>query len=319
MDAIDRYGEALVLAGRRAAQIDSRWASAVSLRDGLPASAGHSHSWLVGIGKLRLVFGVLAVAAIAATLFFTVSSTRPDVNIAAAAYAATSPQQGATEAVWFTRILTGSQRGQTLRQREWIDPAAGRRREQSVVSDFGAGSAVSQVDELATAPGFQESWEGTGQPDVVERMRVHSDYKSTPAFGGITLAGLEGVKLYRQLYRTGAIRLVGHERHYGRNLWKLESHPVSSLEREIHTRLIVLVDPHSFLPLSERQIDIALPGHPTVVESNLLSFRHLQSEEVKKTLFELAPQHPHAHLVTRPGIFPKFRVMRHRGRRHAQG
>jgi hypothetical protein len=49
-------------------------------------------------------------------------------------------------------------------------------------------------------------------------------------------------------------------------------------------RLIVLVDPKTFLPVSERQVDVALPGHPTTVESNLINYRRLSAGELDPKL-----------------------------------
>jgi hypothetical protein len=79
-------------------------------------------------------------------------------------------------------------------------------------------------------------------------------------------------------------------------LWKLESHPSAALAREDHTRLIVLVDPQSFLPITERAIETAEPGRPAIVESNLVSYRALAPGQVPKGLFDLATGHPRSQL-----------------------
>jgi hypothetical protein len=63
-------------------------------------------------------------------------------------------------------------------------------------------------------------------------------------------------------------------------------------------RLIVLVDPKTFLPVSERQVDVELPGRPTVVESNLISYRHVLGGDAAGKLFDLAAQHPSARVRT---------------------
>jgi hypothetical protein len=127
-------------------------------------------------------------------------------------------------------------------------------------------------------------------------MRYNPDH---PGFeiAGITLDGVEGIKFFRLLYRDGQVRVVGRERRDGRLLWKLESHPE---QRGIddHTRLIVLVDPHTFLPVFERQIDIALPGHPAMVESELLSYRTVLGSPAAASVFDLAAQHPGTRVLT---------------------
>jgi hypothetical protein len=98
------------------------------------------------------------------------------------------------------------------------------------------------------------------------------------------------------------MRLVGHERRYGHSLWKLESRPTSyggasGRRIAIRTRLVVLVAPKTFLPIVERVIDAALPGHPTALESNLLSYRRLPSGEGNGKLFDLTAQHPGARVL----------------------
>ncbi len=120
-------------------------------------------------------------------------------------------------------------------------------------------------------------------------------------FGEVTLDGVEGIALYRTLYREGLMRLVGRERRDGLSLWKLESRAASfdanGRRFAIHTRLVVLVDPKTFLPIVERQIDVALPGHPTVFESDLLSYRQLPAGAGHGKLFELTAQHPSARVL----------------------
>jgi hypothetical protein len=142
------------------------------------------------------------------------------------------------------------------------------------------------------------------------------------AFGGISLSGVEGIALFRQLYRRGGMALLGREQQAGRSLWKLESRPFSysngrKLGVAMHTRLIVLVDPKTFLPITESQIDIALPGHPAVVESNLLSYGRYAGTESEGRLFDLASQHPGARV--RAVGPPEFRSLRGRGRGRAGG
>jgi hypothetical protein len=263
----------------------------------------------------------VAVAASVAGVLLTAGSSGPGMNVAAAAYAATSPQSGIVEAVFMARIFRGSQAGGTLRQREWNDAAAGLRREQDTTTGPYGDTRETHVLEMAFAPGRWETWSGGPEANAITRTRTRtSGLRFSTGFGGISLDGVEGIELYRKLYREGLMRLVGKERHESRQLWKLESHPLNydangkRVVIQPHVRLVVLVDPKTFLPVSERQIDVALPGHPTVVESNLVSYRHLPAGESDGKLFDLAAQHPGARILTRT-MAPKFVSMR--GRRPA--
>jgi hypothetical protein len=171
--------------------------------------------------------------------------------------------------------------------------------------------------ELASAPGRLESWSNGPEADVVTRLKVPSTPRMSLAFGGITLPGVQGIELYRQVYREGLIRLVGRERHDGRLLWKLETpaRRVDPIGGALpYTGLVVLVDPKTFLPVSVRQIDLALPGHPTVVESDLLSYRHLSLGESGGRLFDVAAHHPRARLVVSVAN-PQFQLRALRRRR----
>ncbi len=255
-----------------------------------------------------LLAGVVAV-------LLTSGSSGPGVNVAAAAYAATSPRSGMVEAVLLTRILRGSQAGGTLRQREWLDSAKGLRREQNSTAGPYGDTHETHVLELVSAPRRWESWSAGREANVVTRVKVSRAARMNMAFGGIALTGVEGIALFRQFYRRGGMVLVGRERHEGRLLWKLESRLGDALGRRLgvatHTRLIVLVDPKTFLPVSERQIDIALPGHPTMVESNLLSYGRYAGTESEGSLFDLAAQHPSARV--RAVGPPKFVSLHKRG------
>jgi hypothetical protein len=66
----------------------------------------------------------------------------------------------------------------------------------------------------------------------------------------------------------------------------------------------VLVDPHTFLPVYTRLVNLALPGHPAVSESELLSCRTLASSTANEKLFDLPLQHPRAQVVSQAGIAP---------------
>jgi hypothetical protein len=250
--------------------------------------------------RRRLRRGVLAalplgVAAAATAVVLLLSSSGPGLNVAAAAYAATAPKQGLVEYLSLVRIFRGPHAGSTLRQQEWIEASGARRRELDTITEPRGRSQPTRVRDWSFAPREFERWESGRGSNVVLRvsrslMRYYPDH---PGFdiGGITLDGVEGIKFFRLVYRDGQVRVVGHERRDGRLLWKLESHPE---QRGIddHTRLIVLVDPRTFLPVFERQIDIALPGHPAIVESELLSYRTVLSAPASASMFDLAAQHP---------------------------
>jgi hypothetical protein len=267
--------------------------------------------------RRRILIAVpLCVAVSVVGVLRTSGSSGPGVNIAAAAYAATSPRSGIVEAVLLTRIFRGSQAGGTLRQHEWLDAKAGLRREQDSTTGPYGDTHETHVLELVSAPGRWESWSAGREANLVSRVKVPGRVRANMAFGGISLTGVEGIEIFRQLYRRGGMVLVGHERHEGRLLWKLESRLFADadgrkLDVASHTRLIVLVDPKTFLPVNERQIDVALPGHPTVVESNLLSYRRYGGGESMGSLFDLAAQHPSAQVHTSTFGTPRFVSRRH--------
>jgi hypothetical protein len=271
--------------------------------------------------RRTLVAVPVCFAAGVAGVLLTSGSSGPGVNVAAAAYTATSPRSGIVEAVLLTRIFRGSQAGGTLRQREWLDSAKGLRREQDSTTGPYGNTQETHVLESVSAPKRWESWSTGSEANLVTRVRVSRDARMNMAFGGISLTGVEGIALFRQLYRRGGMVLVGRERHVGQLLWKLESRPFSDANgRELtvatHTRLIVLVDPTSFLPVTERQIDIALPGHPTVVESDLLSYGRYAGRESEGGLFDLASQHPSARVRTvGPPKFVSLHKRGHAGKR----
>ncbi|HEY5285729.1 MAG TPA: hypothetical protein VIJ50_01320 [Solirubrobacteraceae bacterium] len=262
----------------------------------------------------------VCVAASVAGVLLTSGSSGPGVNVAAAAYAATSPRRGVVEAVFLARVFEGSEAGASLRQREWIDSSKGLRRKQYSTTGPYGDRAERHVLESVTAPGRWENWSAGPERNVVTRVRVPDDVKMNLAFDGISLTGVEGIGLYRQLYRLGGMKLVGRERHNGRLLWKLESRSIAGgrrltvatrTKRDVltvatHARLVVLVDPKTFLPVFERQIDVAQAGHPVVVENDLLSYRHYAGGESEGRLFDLALQHPSASVHTSNDRFPKF-------------
>ncbi|MFZ1925056.1 MAG: hypothetical protein WAU42_02830 [Solirubrobacteraceae bacterium] len=254
------------------------------------------------IRRRALVAVPICVAASVAGVVLSSGSSGPGVNVAAAAYAATSPQQGIVEAVFVTHIERGIQAGSVLRQREWDDAGMGLRRERVTFTEVHDGKRNTHVSESASAPGRHETWyRGRLEVSTVPRVMAPHDLNPRMAFVEGTLDGVEGIALYRALYREGMMRLVGREHREGQSLWKLESRPTSydanGRRIAIRTRLVVLVAPKTFLPIVERVIDAALPGHPTALESNLLSYRHLPSGEGNGKLFDLTAQHPRARVL----------------------
>lgn len=242
----------------------------------------------------------LAAAAFAAVAVLIAGSSGSGLNVAAAAYAATTPKPGIVEYLSIVHVYRGVNAGSTLRQQEWIEASGDRRRELDTITGPSGQSQSTRVSDWSFSQPTFERWESNSEPNVVVSVaRAPSPYyPDHPGFeiGAITLDGVEGIKLYRQLYRDGQVRMVGRERRGGRLLWKLESHPE---QRGIddHTRLIVLVDPHTFLPVFERQVDITLPGHPAIVESELLSYRAVARAAAGASVFNLAAQHPGTHVV----------------------
>jgi len=271
-----------------------------------------------------LAVGVAAVVALLAT-----GSSGPGVNIAAGAYAATSPGSGIVEAEFVVRSYHEGRLVATLRQREWVDAATDQRRELVRIDGAPAGRRTSgaprgvrpvhAVQDRVEAPGLIENWTSGSEAHMIHRMRTSGDLQISGAIEGIRLDGVEGIKLYRRLYREGAMRLVGRERVGGRLLWKLESHLPPALAREIHTRLIVLVDPKTFLPVREIEHPVAEVGSSEHgprrwlrlgrVESDLVVYRHIPAGKAATELFDLAAQHPGARVVTSPGIAGRFRSL----------
>lgn len=238
----------------------------------------------------------LGVGALATVAVLFLGSSDPGLNVAAAAYAATAPKQGIVEYLSLVHIYRGIHAGSTLRQREWIEASGARRRELDTITEPHDRSQSTRISDWSFSPRAFEHWESGRGSNVVLRvsrppMRYYPDHPGFEIGGGITLDGVEGIKLYRLLYHDGQVRSAGHERRDGRLLWKLESHP-EPRGIDNHTRLIVLVDPHTFLPVFERQIDIDLPGHPAIVESELLSYRTVVGTPAGGSVFDLAAQHP---------------------------
>ena len=316
------------------------------IEDGAPESSlGVRRRRASGRVRKAALIALTAGCASLAGVLLTAGSSGPGVNVAAAAYAATSPQPGIVEAVFVARSYQGGGLA-TLRQQEWIDAATGRRRELNTLDAAG----VHQVSDWMFAPGLVEQWRGGSQAGAVNVERiagvVHVRHAASRraatldvlsaeniirvehvlanerihfAFGGIALDGIESIELFRDLYRKGWIRLVGRERRGTELLWKLESNAIRPIRRpsgtgaDSHTRLIVLVNPKTFLPVAERQVNVSVPGHPRVlVESNLVRYRRLPDDGAGQALFNLSAQHPRARVLVRQASFPDLARARHR-------
>jgi hypothetical protein len=286
-------------------------APALDLRERRPRSS--SADRISRVRRGALIAAPLCLAASVVGVVVISGSGGPGVNVAAAAYAATSPKSGIVEASFITHIERGVQAGSVMRQREWDDAPRGLRRERVIFTEVFDGKRQTHLSESASAPGRRETWyRGHLQVSTVPRVGALHDLKLRLVFGEVTLDGVEGVQLYRALYRRGLMRLVGRERRAGQSLWKLESAATSydadGRRFALHTRLVVLVDPKTFLPILERQIDAALPGHPTMSESDLLSYRRLASSQSSANLLSIAAQHPPR--VPRSSRFTSTRLRR---------
>jgi hypothetical protein len=294
---------------RRLIEDDAR--SSVAGEQPLVPSRAHVRSRALG--------GIVSIAcaSVAAVLIFAGSSGTGS-NVLAAVYAATAPRPGIVEAVTLTRTFGGPGHGSVARLREWSEASTARRRGLTTFTGSRFRSGVAQID-VVYKPRESEFWGNdrgfgllpqstVGKPNVVDRISwsgaFHPNDEHVGFLGGGGLVGAEWAPTFRTLYSKGQMRVVGHERRNGRLLWKLEASPAraEARAREDHTRYFVLVDPHTFLPVYTRLINLALPGHPTVYESEQLSYRTLPSTAANGKLFDLALQHPHAQVVTRAGV-----------------
>jgi hypothetical protein len=316
-------------------------------------------SALAGVHPRRRLAGRRIVLAAALVLVVSVAalllgggSSDPGVNVAAAAYAATSPRDGVVEAVFVARSFrapagcggsrwcSASRRTpETLRQEEWVDAATGRRRELNTIDAPGAKPPYHQVSDAVFAPHLTEEWT---QPNAVDEVRVrHFPSRDREqqivqqivriqyqlhraiehmAFAGIAVDGVEGIELFRHLYRIGAMRLSGRVSRGSEQLWKLESREVGRTGQTARsdqllgerTRLVVLVDPRSFLPVTETQIDLSNPARPfVVVESNLVRYRRLAAAGTSR-LFNLPAQHPQAQVLIRRAPIEQLPALKRR-------
>ena len=285
-----------------------------------PPSQGRSDETKRASAPRRMLLGSLLAAGVCVTvLLFDGGSPSPGVNVGAEAYAAIAPKSGIVEAIFLAHSF-GAGGGEILRQQEWQDAATHRIRELDTLQEPGLdpGRTRTQITDWSFSPQGSEEWGGTLASSSVRRepippgtrfqlvVRLQHENRNLIqhiAFAGIGMYGIESLDLFRQLYRRGWMRLAGHERGHGRSLWRLESRPVSRSGSS--TRLVVLVDPSTFLPVLERQLSLADPAHPRVlVENELIRYRTIKPGS--PSIFDLAAQHPGAPVVMRKPKFPKF-------------
>lgn len=316
------------------------------------------------------------VAACAVGLVLAGGSSGPGVDVAAAAYQATSPGAGVLEADFVDHLFQRGRLVAVVSRREWIDASQGRRRAQRITRPAGH-ECASLIVEVASAPGEVELASGSnacprpdssqrsvpvpqdiqridlGQPRPQEaggtagessraiyrqtRARVNREPGARPRVtvtlppeivlgagrdncrcfsptqalqGNASPLETEGLSLFRRLYRAGVIRLVGRARLGGRLLWKLEGVVgwASSNTRAGRFRptdgLVVLVDPTTFQPVVEQQVNLALPGHPVTVESQLVGYRRVPRNATSEALLQISAQRPGLRVITRRPLFP---------------
>jgi hypothetical protein len=233
--------------------------------------------------------GAIGLVALAINLTLSGGSSGPGVNVAAAAYAATSPGNGVIEAEFLIRPSLPGLAQTPIRHREWLDAASGRRREQTL------GRSGSVESELLTSPGRAEVWESGPTPaGTILRFKDQA-----PASEPVKP---DGLGLYRRLYEGGSVRVVGRETLDGRVLWKLEG-IVGFTRRRSRGPLrpvfgeVVLVDPTTYLPVIERQTDLTRPGHPTMLETRLIRYRRVPRGPSGEALAPLSAAHHGARIL----------------------
>jgi hypothetical protein len=258
--------------------------------------------------------GALALAGLAGgaavSVLLASGSSNSPVDVLAAVYAATAPRGGIVESVTVIRNDFGPGHQSTERLREWLQAPASRRR--GLATFTKPGSAATQLVDVVYSPQLWQFWSvgpllnpvpfRSNEPDTIRRIRwspaAPADNGRMGFSGG--LAGEQWTQLFHTLYLKHQLRVAGQVRHRGRLLWKLEETPARARRRarEDQTRYYVLVDPHTFLPVYTRLIDLARPGQPTISEDELLSLRTLPATAGNEKLFDLTLQHPSARVVT---------------------
>jgi hypothetical protein len=234
---------------------------------------------------------LVGVVAGGAALLFSDGSSGPGVNIAAAAFAATSAGNGVIEAEFLVRSGRPQEaRAPLFRRREWLQAATGRRREQTL-------SGTGKIEtETATGPGMFETWvAGPTATGTIVRSRIYTS--------GIESLKPDGLALYRQLYQDRGVSVVGRTVLDGQPAWKLESVVGWAIHRTGGPSIpiigeVVLVDPHTYLPVVERQVNLTRAGHPTMIESRLTRYRRLSRTASSERLVLLSTVRPGAKIMT---------------------
>lgn len=268
--------------------------SLVCLRESAPAVAPgrRRSSWRLAVGSA----GVAGILAVSIGLVLSTGSSGPGVNVAAAAYAATSARNGVIEAEFAIRSFLRGVPRPALRHREWLDAATGRRREQTI------GSGEKVQSELALAPGWAEIW-STGPTAVGTIFRFKDQTRDEKTLKP------SGLEFYRRLYEGGTIRLVGRQAFHGRLLWKLEGAVGFTRERRGGSLQpifgeVILVDPATYLPVIEREVDLTRAGHPTILETRLIHYRRIPRGPGSEALVLLSATHRGAPTISRHVVVP---------------
>jgi hypothetical protein len=234
---------------------------------------------------------LLGLVAGGTALLVSDGSSGPGVDVAAAAFAATSAGNGVVETEFLVRSGRPREaRTPLFRRREWLQAATGRRREQTL-------SRTGKIEtETATGPGFFETWvPGPAATGTIVRSRIYTS--------GVESSKPDGLALYRQLYQARGVSVVGRTRLDGQSVWKLESVTGWAVHRTGGPSIpligeIVLVDPHTYLPVVERQVNLTRAGHPTMIESRLTSYRRLPRTAASESLVLLSTVRPGAKIMT---------------------
>jgi hypothetical protein len=293
---------------------------AVGPGNGRLARTGAPHRMLGGrVRWARPALGglLLAVVASVVAVLLSAGSPSPGLNVLAAVYAATMPKPGVVETVTITHTYGGSGHDRVERLREWSDSGLQLKRGLTTVTGSHLSASNPQILDVVYTPRAWEEWSNTRgasllpwrsphQPNVVHRITWHRSFHPDDQQMGFVGEGVVGdawAQRFRSLYLAGRMRVTGHERRGGRSLWRIEEGPAETRgrAREDGTRYYVLVDPHSFLPVYTRLINLTLPGHPTIYETELLGYRTLPYSDASQRVFDLAAQHPASRVLVEAG------------------
>ncbi len=239
--------------------------------------------------RAATLLGGAALLAVAIS-FLVISTGSPPTNVVSAAYAAVARNDGVVYAVFDTHAA-GSKAA--IRQEQWVDAAHHAERE---VVLFGK-----HVTERVAIGNRGESWSNDAPGRVIVESGTNAHLGI--AFGGLSLYGLGGVELFRQLYRAHRVVLTGHERRSNQTLWRLET--TGDQFAGTKARLVVLVSPKSYLPVVQSVEDLSDPEHAKVLsESRVLRYEHRDGTLLERAL-NLRLRHPTARAEQTEG--PVFR------------